>query len=224
MILGRCWSLFHCGSSSLPPLTTEADCTLGEAPFPSLDCGGNHPWPGPALQALAAFPDRRGSSVVYPERLGTWKGLWDLLSSSAVQEKEQSTGLSRNHRPVIVPNAEDCLCTPKPHPHSSQISPSSIGRESLFPRSQPKEEDKSALFGFHRFDPEINCQGLHDTPYQSQANCHNKSRAGCQDRLPDSCYSFILKDLDPRNQTPALKACWPGRASFSEKQKPTPAP
>lgn len=24
-------------------------------------------------------------------------------------------------------------------------------------------EDKSVLFGFHRFDPEINCQGLDDT-------------------------------------------------------------
>lgn len=24
-------------------------------------------------------------------------------------------------------------------------------------------EDKSVLFGFHRFDPEINCQGLNDT-------------------------------------------------------------
>jgi hypothetical protein len=123
-----------------------------------------------------------------------------------MQEREQSTGLSRNHRPVIFPNAEDGLCTPKPHPHSSQISCSPRGRENLCPRSQPKGEDRSALFGFHRFNPEINCQGLHDTPYQSQAKCHNEIWAGCQDRLPESCYSFILKDLDPRNQTPALKA------------------
>lgn len=161
---------------------------------------------------------------MYPERLGTQKGFWDLLSSSAMQEREQSTGLSRNHRPVIFPNPEDGLCTPKPHPHSSQTCRSSRGRESLCTRSQPKGEERSALFGLHRFDPEINCQGLHDTPYQSQANCHNESWAGCQDRLPDSCYSFILKDLDRRNQMPVLKASWPVRASFSEKQKPMPAP
>lgn len=130
-------------------------------------------------------------------------------------QKPQTCNLSKSQRRPVHP---------KPRPHSSQISRSSRGRESLFPRSQPKGEDRSALFGFHRFDPEINCQGLHDTPYQSQAKCHNEIWAGCQDRLPDSCYSFILKDLDLRNQTPALKASWPVRASFSEKQKPTPAP
>lgn len=138
-------------------------------------------------------------------------------------------GLSRNHRSVIFPNPEGGLCTPrqpppKPHPHSSQTSHSSRGSESLFPRSQPKGEDRSALFGFHRFYSEMNCQGLHDIPYQSQTKCHNESWAGCQGRLPGSCYSFILKGLDLKNQTPALKASRPVRASLSEKQKPTLAP
>lgn len=33
-----------------------------------------------------------------------------------------------------------------------------------FPDTAKMEgEDKSVLFGFHRFDPEINCQGLDDT-------------------------------------------------------------
>ena len=64
-------------------------------------------------------------------------------------------------------------------------------------------EDKSVLFGFHRFDLEINCQGLDDTyNINHRAKCHNESWAGCQERPPGSCYSFIFKGLVPGNQMP----------------------
>lgn len=53
------------------------------------------------------------------------------------------------------------------HPslRGSQISESQSGRGASVSQITAKMEgeDKSVLFGFHRFDPEINCQGLNDT-------------------------------------------------------------
>lgn len=120
-----------------PPLTAEADHTLGEASFPSLGCGRSHPYPGPALKSWLHFQTEEEVARYTQSGLALrgGSGIYYLQRDAG---REQSVELSRNYRPVNFPNPEDSLCTPEPYPQSSQVSHSSRGRESLFPSSQPK--------------------------------------------------------------------------------------
>lgn len=95
---------------------------------------------------------RRGSSGIYYPPSCRFDG-----------GREQSMEPSRNHRPVIFPNPKGGLCASL-SAWLPDLEFSERPKESVFQITARMEgEDKSVLFGFHRFDPEINCQGLCDT-------------------------------------------------------------
>lgn len=202
MISGRRWRKRH---SEIPACSFDHwGCPPpGGGPSSSLQRPVEGAIPSPsALKASAGFPDRRGSGAVYPEQLGTQRssGIYYPPACRFDGGREQSVEPARNHRPVILPNPEGGLCA-----SLSAWRPSlRISERPGAPVSQitagVESEDKSVLFGFHRIDPEINCQGLSDTQYQSPAKCHNESWAGCQERPPGCSYSFIFKGLVPGNR------------------------
>jgi hypothetical protein len=80
-----------------------------------------------------------------------------------------------------------------------------------------EREDKSLLFGFHRFDPEINCQGLHDTlNINHRLNVIMRTGQAVKRGLQVPVTALYLKIFVPGNQMPVLKATWPMLASSSK--------
>ena len=101
--------------------------------------------PIPVLKASAGFPARGGSGVVYPERLGTQRELWDLLPSSMQSGWGERTKHGAVQKPQTCKLSKSCRRPVCISLHGSQISEPQRGQERLFSRSQPKWKGKTNL-------------------------------------------------------------------------------